>query len=182
MDKISDENLLSNKLFFIVIGVLIVSAVGVVFLLRHKNTRTVNVPTGPYTLVPSEITTAAGVAQSFTVTYPVPGGWQNISDASIYIAGGHHDQWVHYQPATKSFTLKGANGSCTAGKPATLSTNYLILNCGASSASDSGEKPIITFSLTPLPSSSGVKYVINTILIDKTKKGSGGIGANWTVK
>jgi hypothetical protein len=182
MDKASDDKLLSKKLFFIAIGVLVLSSIGVVFLLRHKKTATVSAPTGSYTLVPSDITTAAGVAQIFTATYPISGGWQNISDASIYIGGRSNDQWVHYNPSTKNFTLMGAAGSCTAGEATTLSTNYLSLNCGATSASGSGEKPMITFSLTPQPSSSGTKYMLNTIVMDISKKGSGGTGGNWTIK
>lgn len=177
-----DGNHSSKKLFFIAIGVLVISAIGVLFLLRHRNTRTAIVPTSPYALTPSNITTAAGVAQSFTVIYPVAKGWQNISDASIFIAARKNDQWVHYSPMTKGFTLKGTDGSCRAGQAATLSTDYLTLNCGASSASGSAEVPMVTFSLTPQPSSSGTKFIMNTFVIDKTKKGSGGVGGMWTVK
>src|SRR6187401_266827 len=89
----------SKRLLFIMIGVLVLSAAIVAYLLRQKDTKPLTAgkqPPIPYTLAPSKVTSAAGTAQSFTATYPLPGGWNGISDASFYIAGAKHDQWVRY--------------------------------------------------------------------------------------
>src|SRR5437762_10951599 len=94
----SDKTVL-NKTTLIVIGVLVLTIVGAAYFYSSRKTKTATQPPNPYTLTPSNITTAAGVPQSFTAVYPISGGWQNLSDASFYIAGGMHDQWVHYYPA-----------------------------------------------------------------------------------
>jgi len=99
------------------------------------------------------------VAQSFTATYSDPDGWQNLSNAFFSITvteRGEHNQRVGYSPATNSLTLVGAGGSCMPGQSAMLSTSALTLNCGASSASGSGTTLMVTFSLTPKISLTGI--------------------------
>lgn len=180
--KPEGEGRSSDKIIFVVIVVFVLSAVGAVFFYRNRGTERTSQPPSPYTLTPSKITTAAGATQSFTAAYPVSGGWRNLSDASIYVAGGGHDQWVHYNPVTKGFTLAGVTGSCTPGQAATLSNNFLIFNCSASSVSGSDIKPTVTFSLTPQTSFSGAEYRLVIIAFDQAKASSGSVAGTWTVK
>jgi len=177
--KPEGENHSSDKIRLVAIALLVLSAVGAVYFYRHRDTSS-QLPS-PYTLTPSKITTAAGVTQSFTAAYAV-GSWQNLSDASFYVAGGGHDQWVHYNPATKSFTLAGVTGSCTPGQAATLSNKFLTLNCSSSSVSGSGTEPTVTFSLTPQPSFSGAEYRLVVIAFDQAKASSGALAGTWTLK
>jgi hypothetical protein len=177
----SDKTVL-NKTILIVIGVFVLTIAGAVFFYSFKKPKTAGQPTSPYTLTPSNATTAPGVPQNFTAVYPISGGWKNLSDASFYIAGGSHDQWVHYYPATKNFSLQGTAGRCTAGQATTLSTNFLILNCSASSVSGEGAKPTVTFSLTPKPSFSGVKYLLVVAAFDQAKASAGAVAGSWTVQ
>src|SRR5262249_2407234 len=94
-----------------------------------------NQPPSADSLTPVNITTAPGTAQVFTAVYSDPDGWQNISDASLFISGAAHSELLHYSPATNKFTMQGASGDCSPGNGATLSNGDLNLNCGASSFS-----------------------------------------------
>lgn len=129
----------------------------------------------------SNITTAPGITQSFTATYSDRVGWQNLSDASFYIAGGEHDQWLRYNPMTNSFILVGANSNCTPGQATTISSSFLTLNCSSSTVSFSGTTLKVTFSLTPLSSFSGVRYQLIIFVYDYAKKSNGKVVGNWTV-
>jgi hypothetical protein len=190
MDNTRDEKAegeVPKKTFSIIVAVIVITAIIVVFYYARKEPTTAvkqqpPKPSSPYTLTPSEITSAAGVAQNFTATYPIQGGWQNLSDASFYIAGGGHDQWVHYYPANDSFSFDRMKGSCKPGQATTLSTNFLTLNCADSSASGPQDKPTVTFSLTPRPSFSGEKYVLVVVTFDLNKASFGAVAGNWTVK
>ena len=184
-EKVTGE--LSKKTILIVICLIVLATIGtIIFYGARKTTIVAPQPQRPatplYTLTPSNITTAAGIAQVFTAEYPVSGGWQNLSDASLYIAGGGHDQWVHYYPVKNSFSFDKQKGSCKPGEATSISTKYLTLNCGASSVSGPGEKPKITFSLTPQPPFSKEKYVLLVVTFDNNKASSGKLLGNWTVK
>jgi subtilisin family serine protease/glucose/arabinose dehydrogenase len=141
----------------------------------------VNRVPSPNTLTPSNVTTAPGTAQSFTATYSDPDGFQNLNDASLYIAGGGNNQWAHYSPGTNSFTLTGAAGSCAPGQATTLSTLFLTLNCSGSSASGSGTALTVTFSFTPQAASSGTQYEMVPLVFDQTGQSVGKQLGSWTI-
>jgi len=132
-------------------------------------------------LTPASITTTPGAAQSFTAVYSDADGWQSLSDTTLYIAGGTHNEWVHYSPAANRFTLTGVNGNCAPGQGTTLSSGFLTLNCNASSAFGSGNTLTVTFNLTPQPSFSPAQYTLVIGALDQSGASDGKFGGNWTV-
>jgi hypothetical protein len=104
------------------------------------------------------ISTGPSVVQSFTAGYSDPNGYLNMSDASLFLSGTTHNEWVHYNPQTNRFTMMGVGGDCSPGQATTLSNAYLVLNCNSSSASGSGPNLTVVYNFTPQPPLSGAGY------------------------
>jgi hypothetical protein len=152
------------------------SATGIFTVIQNQNH-----PPSADSLMSVNITTAPGAAQSFTAVYSDPDGYMNISDASLSLSGGAHNERLDYNPATNQFTLMGASGDCSPGQAATLSDGNLTLNCSASSASGSGTTLTLTFNLTPQPPLSGFAYLLIISVIDQGGLSDSKTPGTWTV-
>jgi len=114
-------------------------------------------------------------------SYSDPDGYQNISDASLMISGSSHNEWVHYNRATNRFSMMGVAGDCAAGQATTLSSGFLTLNCGSSSASGSGNILNVTYNLTPQPPLSGTGYNLIIAVTDQGGASSNKNTGYWIV-
>ena len=120
---------------------------GTLIILPHQNH-----PPSADNVSPMNSTTGPGTVQIFTAVYSDPDGWQDIAAANFYLAGGLHNEWLHYLVAPNLFTMLGTNDFCSPGQAKTISSGFLTLDCAASSVSGSGTVLTVTFRVTPQPS------------------------------
>jgi plastocyanin len=132
-------------------------------------------------VTPMNSATQAGMEQTFTSVYSDPDGYQNIAEASLYLAGGMHNEWLHYISAAHLFFIMGAPGVCTPGQATTLSNGFLTLDCANSSVSRSGNMLTVTFRVTPLGPSSGINYNIFLGVSDHAGAAHGAFGGTWQI-
>jgi plastocyanin len=140
-----------------------------------------NQPPSADSLMPVNISTEPSVAQSFTVGYSDPNGYLNMTDASLFLSGTTHNEWVHYNPQTNRFTMMGVGGDCAPGQATTLSNLYLVLNCNSSSASGSGPNLTVVYNLTPQPPLSGAAYRLIMAVSDQGGSSSNRDMGYWVV-
>jgi hypothetical protein len=144
----------------------------------------VNRPPSADSVSPMDGTTAVGTAQAFTAVYSDPDGWQNIATANSYLSGngGVHNEWLHYLVAPNLFTMLGSDDFCSPGQAKTLTSGYLILDCGASSVSGSGNTLTVIFNVTPQPPSSGIQYNIFSAASDQAGAAFAIIAGTWGIQ
>ena len=97
------------------------------------------------------------------------------------ISGSSHNEWVHYNRGTNRFSMMGVAGDCAAGQATTLSSGFLTLNCGSSSASGSGNILNVTYNLTPQPPLSGTGYSLIIAVTDQAGASSNKNTGYWIV-
>jgi hypothetical protein len=114
-----------------------------------------------YWLMPVNLPTLPSVAQTFTAFYVDPGGYANLTDTSLKLTGNSRSETLHYNPASNTFTLQGAGGSCTPGQSATLTDGYLTLDCSGSGVLHTGFFLQVTYNLIPQPPLSGAPYLLS---------------------
>jgi hypothetical protein len=139
-----------------------------------------NHPPSADSLTPVNISTAPGVAQSFTAVYSDPDGYQNISDAALIFSGTAHNERIDYSPKTNNFSLLGS-GNCSPGQATTLSDGNLTLDCSSSSISGSGNTLSVTFNLTPQPPLSGAPYLLIISVMDQGGASNSKTPGTWTI-
>jgi hypothetical protein len=126
-------------------------------------------------------TTAAGDQQTFVSVYSDADGYQNIAEANFYLAGGMHNEWLHYVSAANLFFIMGAPGVCTPGQATVLSNGFLTLDCAASSVAGSGAALTITLRVTPQSSSTGIDYNIFTAASDHAGAAFAMVAGTWGI-
>jgi hypothetical protein len=134
-----------------------------------------------YWVMPVNIVTTPSAAQTFTTFYADRSGSATISDSSFTLAGPSHTETLHYNPASNTFTLQGAGGSCTPGQSATLSDGNLILDCSQSSVFTSGVFLSVTYYITPQPSLSGQPYQLKVAATEMGGATSSKTLGTWTI-
>jgi len=140
-----------------------------------------NQPPSTGSLTPVNISTAPSVAQIFTAAFSNPNGWQNISDASLFLSGVTNNEWVHYSPATNKFNITGTSGNCSPGQATTISGGFLILNCGTSSAYGSGTMLTVTLNLTPQLTLSGSAYSLIISALNQSGGRNSKTAGTWII-
>jgi hypothetical protein len=118
-------------------------------------------------VTPSAPTTAVSVAQTFTAVYRDADGAGNnkasdiLINASLVLANGLRASYS--RSVNKLYLYNDAGtatvGSCTPGVAGTMQNTQGILDCGATTVTESGTDMTVKWNLTPKPGFTGTKKV-----------------------
>jgi len=109
------------------------------------------------TVTPSVLTSAPGIAQTFSAVYVDADGYGNLKQVFFFVPGavsGADDIYLlHDRTVNKLYLVNDAGtgyvGSCTPGVAGSLTNTQGTLNCGATTVSGSGNYLLINWNITP---------------------------------
>jgi hypothetical protein len=124
-------------------------------------------------LTPSEVSSVAGAAQTFTAVYGDPAGYTSLKAVDIAASStgsGANAIWARYDRGANTLHLFNNAGtafisaSCAPGSPVILQNARGILNCQQTSVTGSGNNLTVNWSITPkisaFPSTTAVQVLM----------------------